>query len=306
MATNNKLRILKLLEILKKYSDMEHKLSLTQINDLLVNEDLETLNRKTLYDDLKILNQAGYEVEYDNGYYLTEAPFTLSEIKIIIDSLNSLKNLDDKFLNNLNNKLYSFLSDYEVKLLQRLEYHNKHSNSKFINRLEDTLNAIKLNKTIIIKRKNKDKEEICPLFLYRHNDYYYLYYNYPNKDKIYHCRFDNISNILLSENNINNTISKNKIIETINESTNAFYSKQANNIKFEIINDSPYLRSRLLDDYPNITFTKDGFVLKASINDAFFAKLTTYNDDIKISDKDIAYQYIEFLNKIITRNKDMD
>ena len=184
MSTNNKLRILKLLEILKKYSDMEHKLSLAQITSLLESEGLEIQNRKTLYDDFKTLNRAGYEVEYAEGYYLLEAPFTLSEIKIIVDSLNSLKNLDDKFLNKLNNKLYSFLSDYEVKSLNKLAYRNKHSDKKFINRLEDTLSAIKFNKTILMKRNAKDEEEICPLFLYRHNDFYYLYYHYLGNQKI--------------------------------------------------------------------------------------------------------------------------
>lgn len=303
MKSNNKKRILQLIEILKKNTDMDHKLSLNEIASLLEENDIEISNRKTLYDDFKALSDFGYEVEYDGGYYLTEAPFSLSEIKIIIDSLNSLKNLDDNLLNKLNNKLYSFVSDYEEKLLRKLEYHNKHSDKKFIHRLEDTLEAINNNKVIIITRTNKDPEEICPIFLYRNNDFYYLYYHYLNNEKIYHTRFDNIINTKITDKDNDITISKNKIIDKINESSNSFYSNKAQLIKFNICKDSDYLRNRLTDDFPNIVFTKDGFSIKASVNDVFFAKLASYSDEIKISDKNIADQYIKYLNNIITRNK---
>lgn len=306
MKSNNKKRLLQLIEILRKNSDMDHKLSLSEISSLLEKENIDIQNRKTLYDDFKALSEYGYEVEYDGGYYLTESPFTVSEVKIIIDSLNSLKNLDDALLNKVTNKLYSFISDYEEKLLRKLEYHNKHSDRKFIHRLEDTLEAINFNKTIIISRPNKDEEEICPIFLYRNNDYYYLYYHYLNNEKIYHVRFDNILSMKITNNSNDINISKSRIIETINESSNSYYSNKAELVKFKIIKDSEYLRMRLTDDFPNAIFTKDGFTIKASVNDVFFSKITSYADDIKISDTKIADQYVKFLNKIIIRNKAKD
>ena len=306
MSSNNKKRILQLIEILKKNTDMNHKLSLNEIATLLENEGITIQNRKTLYDDFKVLNDYGYEVEYNNGYYLIESPFSISEIKIIIDSLNSLKNLDESLLNKLNEKLYSFVSDYEEKLLRKLEYHTKHSDKKFIHRLEDTLEAIDKNTTLIIKRKDKNEEEICPIFLYRDNDFYYLYYHYLNNEKIYHMRFDNILNMKLT-NNINDiNIAKSKIIEHINASSNAFYSNKAESINFKILQDSEYLRSRLSNDFSNIMFTKDGFSIKASVNNAFFSKIVSYSNEIKISDKKIADKFIDYLNKIIIRNKAKD
>lgn len=304
MKSNNKKRILALINVLKKNTDIDHKLSLNDIASELEKEGIEIQNRKTLYDDFEILSDYGYVVDYNRGYYLTESPFSLSEIKIIIDSLNSLKNLDDTLLKNINTKLYSFISKYEEGLLRKLEYHNKHSDKKFINRLEDTLDAIKNNKVLIIKRINKNEEEICPIFLYRNNDFYYLYYHYLTNEKIYHTRFDNIVSMKLTNKDNDITIPKNKIIETINESSNAFYSNKAENVKLKIVKDSDYLRQRLADDFPNIIFTKNGFAIKASINNAFFSRLTSYGDEIKISDKKIADKYVEFLKSIITRNKE--
>lgn len=303
MNSNNKKRLLTLIEILKRNSDMNHKLSLSDIVSLLQEKGIEINNRKTLYNDFKILNDFNYEIEYDNGYYLSEAPFSLSEIKILIDSLNSLKNLDTKLLVKLNDKLYSFISTYEEKLLKKLEYSNTHADAKFINRLEDTLEAIRLSQTLIIKRKNKDEEEIGPLFLYRNNDYYYLYYHYLNNEKIYHTRFDNVVNTKLTNNNDEISIARSKIINHIIESSNAYNSGNIEVIEFKIINDSEYLRNRLSDDFKNIVYTKNGFSIKASVNDVLFSKLTSYSSDIKISDKTIANSYIKYLQSIINCNK---
>lgn len=298
----NKKRLLKLLEIFRRYSDMDHRLSLNEIVTLLEEDGISVANRKTLYDDIREISEYVGEIEYNNGYYLDEAPFSLSEIKIIIDSLNSLKNLDERFLDDLKEKLYSFISEYETDFLKELEYQNRHSDKKFLNRLEDSLYAIRNHGMLFVKRKNKNEEEIAPLFLYRQNDFYYLYYHYTKKDKIYHMRFDNIISTRLSDRQDTLLIPKDKIIDHIEESTNAFYSGKTETVVFEIVEDSEFLRYRLQDDFPNIVFTKNGFSLKASINDVFFSRLTAYGDQIKISDRSIADQYIVYLNKIITRN----
>ena len=295
-------RLLKLLELLIRYTDMDHKLSISELCDLLSDEGINVSNRKTLYDDFKLLSKMGYEIEYDNGYYLAQAPFSLSEIKIMVDSLNSLRNLDERFLESLKKKLYGFISIYESKKLKKLEYHNRHRDKKFLNRLEDVLSAINDDTALIIHRMNKDEEEIIPLFLHRQNDFYYLYYHYPESDKIYHCRFDNILSSRLTDHKNTQSIPLEKVLEHIEESTSSFHSGKGRLIRIEITEDTPYIRQRLEDDFPNLVFTKKGFSIKASINDAFFAKLVSYKDQIKISDRDVADQYIAFLSSIITRN----
>ena len=295
-------RLLKLLELLIRYTDMDHKLSISELCDLLSDEGINVANRKTLYDDFRLLSKMGYEIEYDNGYYLSEAPFSLSEIKIMIDSLNSLRNLDEHFLKNLKKKLYSFISVYETKKLKKLEYQNSHRDRKFLNRLEDVLGAINSDSTIFIKRANKDEEEIVPLFLHRQNDFYYLYYHYLHSARIYHCRFDNILSSRLADHHNVRIIPIEKVLEYIQESTSSYHSGKVRLIRIEIIEDTPYIRQRLEDDFPNLIFTRNGFSIKASVNEAFFSKLVSYADQIKISDRDIADQYIEFLNRIITCN----
>lgn len=302
MDSNNKKRILELIEILRENTDINHTLSLKEIANLLMDKGIVIKNRKTLYDDFKILNDYGYEVEYSNGYYLCDNPFSQSELKILIDSLNSLKNLDDNVLIKLTNKLYSFQSKYKRSLLKKLEYRTKHKDKKFINRLEDVLESIENNNLVKIKRNNKEEETIAPLFLHRSNDFYYLYYHYENSDKIYHTRFDNIQTIKLLNTKDEIVIPRSTLIEVINASTNAFYSIKAQFVEFEIVNNSDYLRNRINDDFSDAVFTNDGFTVKASINEVFFSKLVSYGTQIKISDKEIADQYISYLKSIINNH----
>ena len=299
----NKKRLLELIRILRRQTDAEHKLSLSQIAEKLSEAGIASVDRKTLYDDLRILEDFGINVEYDGAYYLSESPFSLSEVKIICDSLNSLKNLDDRFLKEACGKMYSFVSVYEEELLNQLEYRSPHGDKRFLHRMEDVLEALRGHKMLDITRRGRETERIAPIFLHRQNDFYYLYYHYPENEKIYHTRFDNILKTDLCDQDNDILIPKRKILERIEESTNSFSSGKSRTIRFEILKDSEYLRNRLQDDFANLIFTRDGFSLKADISDAFFSRLTSYTDQIKISDSDVADLYRLFLDRILTCNQ---
>lgn len=301
MEKNNKKRILYLIEILKKNSNFDKHLSLDEIISLLEHRNIRVDNRKTLYDDFKILNECGINVEYDNGYYLLDCPFNLSEIKIIQDSINSLKNLDTSFKNDINNKLYSFISSDEEKLLEKIKYTNTQKAQKLLPKMEDILEAIKNHKMVSITTKNNQIQDVFPIFIHRANDYYYFYFHYKDNNKIYHYRFDNIKDVLIKDTVDNINIPTKKIINHINESSNSFYTKETTklNITFKTAsNMSSNLIGRLSDDFPGIIINKDKATLFVSINKIFFSKILAYGNEIKISDDTIAYQYVEYLKSI--------
>lgn len=298
MEKNNKKKILYLIEILKKNSNFDKHLSLDEIISLLEHKNIRVDNRKTLYDDFKILNECGVNVEYDNGYYLLDCPFNLSEIKIIQDSINSLKNLDTSFKNDLNNKLYSFISSDEEKLLEEIKYTNTQKTQKLLPKMEDVLEAIRTHKMISITTKNNQIQDIFPIFIHRANDYYYFYFHYQDNTKIYHYRFDNIKDVLIKDTVDNINIPTKKIISHINESSNSFYTKETTKVNITISDSCPKTISRLLDDFPGIIINKNKATLFVSINQIFFSKILAYGNEIKISDETIAYQYVEYLKSI--------
>ena len=297
MEKNNKKRILYLIEILKKNSNFDKHLSLDEIISLLEHRNIRVDNRKTLYDDFKILNECDINVEYDNGYYLLDCPFNLSEIKIIQDSINSLKNLDTSFKNDINNKLYSFISSDEEKLLEEIKYTNTQKAQKLLPKMEDILEAIKNHKIVSITTKNNQIQDVFPIFIHRANDYYYFYFHYQDNNKIYHYRFDNIKDILIKDTVDNINIPTKKIISHINESSNSFYTKETTKVNITFKTDSNLI-GRLSDDFPGIIINKDKATLFVSINQIFFSKILAYGNEIKISDETIAYQYVEYLKSI--------
>lgn len=295
MEKNNKKRILYLIDILKKNSNFDKHLSLDEIISLLEHKNIRVDNRKTLYDDFKILNECGVNVEYDNGYYLLDCPFNLSEIKIIQDSINSLKNLDTSFKNDLNNKLYSFISSDEEKLLEEIKYTNTQKTQKLLPKMEDVLEAIRTHKMISITTKNNQIQDIFPIFIHRANDYYYFYFHYQDNTKIYHYRFDNIKDVLIKDTLDSINIPTKKIISHINESSNSFYTKETTKVNISF---NPNIIDRLYDDFPGVIINKNKATLFVSINPIFFSKILAYGNEIKISDETIAYQYVEYLKSI--------
>lgn len=298
--SNNKKRILALIQILRRKTDANRRLKLDEIINELNKQGVEVNNRKTLYDDFKILNEFDINIEYDNGYYLIDAPFNLSEIKIIVDSINSLKNLDTSFLNSLNDKMYGFVSEDDEKLLEKLKYVSKHRDSKLLMHMEDIIEAIKNENSVIIETKNNsERKEIFPIFLHRANDYYYFYCHYLGSNKIYHYRFDNIKNIELTNNKDTITITRKTIIDKIEESSKSYSSGNNDMVIVELKNNDQRLIERFLDDFPNAIHTKDGFALKVDLNNVFYSKLVEYENNIIIKNKDVAKRFKNYLKSII-------
>lgn len=300
---NNKRRILALIEIFRRYSDENHHLKYSEIVSLLKDRDIDLTCRQTLYSDIKILNDFGYNIEYDDGYYLLDAPFYLSEIKLLIDSLNSLIELDDYLINNISNKLYSFVSLYDEKYLRTLSFSFKHKKSSLLNHLEFIIEAIKNHCAIIITtRYNKDEKEIFPLFLHRENNHYYFYYHYPYSNKIYHYRFDTIKDIKPSDRKDEISIQKEAIIKQIIESTDSFSSNDKALINIKILNNDERTRERLINDFPSSIITAQGISIKVSINKVLFGKFVAYGKDILIENEDIKRRYYAYLLDITKDN----
>ena len=299
MEKNNKKRLLLLLEILRKKTDGNSRISLNGIISELEARGIDVSNRKTIYDDIKTLNECGYDIEYDEGYYLLEAPFSLSEIKIIQDSVNSLKNLDNKLLKDLNDKLSAFISEDEEKLLNRLSYTSRHKDRKLLQRMEDILEAIRTGKGVYIKKKDSDRQLVFPLFLHRSNDYYFFYCHYEDNDRLYHYRFDNIIDLQLADIKDTLSIPRSRILSVIEASTDSYHKGRNETVVIEVLNPSEYLNERFLDDFPNAIKTKNGFSIIVSVNDLFFSKILAYGKDIKISDPQTADKYKKYLKEVL-------
>jgi len=299
---NNKYRLLSLIKILSKESDKNHPLKEIEIKASLSKDGIDIKKRHTIYEDIAVLNDFGYEVIYDTktkGYYLDSSPFKLAEIKILLDEINSLKDFDNT---KLKNKLLSFISIYEEKQIKDNEIIIKTSkkNNTYENIIESILDSIN-NHRILKIEYNKTQRIIRPYFLYFSNGKYYLYLKLIDNDTIYSYRLDRITKLIKTDDSFSEDGSTiEEIKKRIKTSINVF---DKNKPELIILESKEYetLSNRLEDDFPNhFLDNHNDIVIEYRPNEIFFSKLVSYGDKLKIkAPLSVKETYIEYLTKII-------
>jgi len=87
-----RIRLLKIWEILTQDSDEDHPLTTDQIKEKLAKNGIEC-DRRTLYNDIEVLNSFGYEVfvkrSRNNLYYVEDRSFSVPEVLIIMDAIQA-------------------------------------------------------------------------------------------------------------------------------------------------------------------------------------------------------------------------
>ena len=151
----NRLRLLYLLKYLLENTDEDHQLSTNQIIDGLKNEYGVSVHRETLSKDMDALSEYGVSILKNNTgschYCVLDRTFSLAELKLLIDAVESSKFITTKKSKELIAKLSTLVSRHQIKDLNRDNYLmqvRKPKNEK-IYYIVDTINrAIKEDKQI--------------------------------------------------------------------------------------------------------------------------------------------------------------
>ena len=95
----NKIRLLRIWEILKKETNEDHPIGTTALINRIKSEGM-SCNRATLYDDIALLNKFGYEIlcarSISNEYYVVNRDFDIPEIQILIDAVQAASFITEK------------------------------------------------------------------------------------------------------------------------------------------------------------------------------------------------------------------
>lgn len=124
MANNSKskLKLLYLKRILEEETDESHGLSMTQLIDRLHAYEIPA-ERKGVYRDLETLKEFGLDIRtYQRNpvqYAVVRRDFTLSELMLLVDAVESCKFLTKSQSRSLTTNLKLLASDYERALLDR-------------------------------------------------------------------------------------------------------------------------------------------------------------------------------------------
>ena len=89
-----KLLILRILQVLQEFSDCDHKLRQNDIISLLKVQYDIGCERKAVARNIDFLEQAGYDIVRDSdGIYLSSRKFEPGELRLLIDSVLSNRNV---------------------------------------------------------------------------------------------------------------------------------------------------------------------------------------------------------------------
>ena len=217
-SANQKLKLLYLLRILWEETDDDHGLSLESIIKKLSAYGIEA-ERKSLYDDFLMLGDFGMEVlKQKDGrttlYSLGTRDFSVGELKLLADAVQSSRFLTEKRSEELIKKLKTLVSRHEASLLDRqlqVTGSVKMINESIFIGIDRIYAAIAQGKQIsfrymewdehrnLVLRKDGDKSHISPWALVWDNEFYYLVAYDPARESLRHYRVDKMKKIELED-----------------------------------------------------------------------------------------------------------
>ncbi|MBQ6265307.1 MAG: WYL domain-containing protein [Clostridia bacterium] len=239
VVANRKLRILRLLDLLRSETDDEHCLTTVEICERLTAEGYEC-DRKTLYDDVELLNAYGVAIEKQrwgkgNGYYIADQQFDVSELKIIVDALHAANFINEKKTDALIEKVAKLGGKHKEGAIKAIDVHfnnRKHSSTHTYYNVETIAKAISEKKKISfyaynlnyratpVYRHHKKRYTEEPISLVFHSDNYYVII-YREDRGVFTRRIDRLSDISVCDETIS-AEAEAKIAETEKFSTDVF------------------------------------------------------------------------------------
>lgn len=206
---NNK-RSLFILKYLTEQTDEKHLATITNINEYLRQYDLDA-NRETISDCIKELRDVGYDIfcvrSTQNQYYMRERPFSLAEVKLLVDAVQSSRFISEELSLELVSKLADLVGSHKGEILKRhlyIESRAKTDNTGIMEYVDKIHQAITDNRKIKFKyfEYNANKEKVLrydgytytlsPCVLVWNNDMYYVVGVYKNKEGFAKFRVDRI------------------------------------------------------------------------------------------------------------------
>ena len=222
-ASRQKEKLLYLQKIMLEKTDENHPLTIGEIKDLLAGYGIRT-ERKSLYDDLRILETFGLDICRTRGttvqYFVGNRDFEIPELKLLVDAIQSSKFITHSKSLKLIAKLEKLVSENDGKQLHREVYVTnrvKTLNEQIYYNVDELHNAISDNRMItfkymkwavdfggrqkIIRTERHPGKLYCvsPFALCWDDENYYLVAYDSAEDKIKHFRVDKMEKICVTD-----------------------------------------------------------------------------------------------------------
>ena len=209
---HKKSALLRILQILQRYSDENHPLKQEDMIKILNVEYGIPLERKAIGRNIQLLKDAGVEIESTRaGSWLSEREFTDAELRMLIDGVLSSKYVPEGYSKDLINKLCGLTSKYfksHIKYIYAIGDWDKTDNKELFCNIEIIDEAIEQGRQIrfeyhkygIDKKLHKNRaHHASPYQLILHNQRYYLMAQNDWWKDVTFYRLDRIKNMTITD-----------------------------------------------------------------------------------------------------------
>ncbi len=210
-------RSLLVLKYLHDQTDEDHLVTIKEINDCLKKDQLDA-DRETVADCIKELQESGYDIvcvrSTQNRYYMRSRPFTLAEVKLLVDAVQSSRFISEQQSREIVEKLSTLVGSYKADILKRRLYIGsrvKPENPNITEYIEIIHRAVTRNKKITFRYFDYNAEKqrslrrygklyhLSPFDLIWNNDMYYVVGVGNHNDTLLKYRLDRMQELELSD-----------------------------------------------------------------------------------------------------------
>lgn len=326
-----KIKLIKIYDMLCKESDENHPMSTYDIIDKLAQSGIE-VERKTLYDDINTLNANGFSVscvrKKCNMYYIDKRAFDTAEIRILMDAVESAsfitksktKKLVDK-LAELAGPLKGEVIKNNIAIFDTLKSDNENifENVMAINeaiiskkKISFAYSRIDANGKRVSRRKDKTTYVVNPIATVLSNGNYYLVCSMDSHpDCISHYRIDRMDNIFVQPVKARYPADI-KCCDIYKQKKQVFdmFIGKATDVTFEIdksiievIFDKFGKASTRLTPYGD----KYRFTTRIQVSDMFYGWCFGLGKNLQIiAPRDVRHEYMQKLNEVCSFCKTLD
>lgn len=325
MAGSGKLRLLYVLDILKKYSDEQNPLNSTDIIEHLHQFDINA-ERKAIYDDISLLELYGCDIiktgTPKSGWFIGTGDFEAPEIYLLCDAVSSAKFISSKKTRELLSKLTSMISIHQKNARNQAVFFSpadKAANEEIYYSIDKISNAIVNKKQIAFMYSSrllnenreivkKEKEFIInPYALAWQDDHYYLIGNHSKYDNLIHLRLDKITAVKILKTNARHFSEVSPYTDCFDTAdyTRRLFSMFGGELEEIELCCNKSIIEQVLDRFSENIFIKKvtdssfSFNIKAAVSPALVTWIMNYGKDIRVIKPD------SLRKMIISRAKDI-
>lgn len=213
----NRIRLLRIWEILQRETDEEHPMGTETLREKLLEGGIEC-HRSTLYEDIKLLNENGYEIltrrGRSNQYYVMDRSFSTPEVHILMDAVQAASFITEKKTAELVDKISELAGSQKGLVLKKniVQFNTtKSTNESIYYSVSEIVTAINNRQKIIflyfdydsnhnrVYRKNGHHYVVSPFATIFADGHYYLVIYDNRYNKLTHYRIDRMEKVEMIE-----------------------------------------------------------------------------------------------------------